>query len=274
MLVIHGRKVAVPTLESTSFLDDPKLGFTNPKDYGFRTTTWIRSICLHTRMGVWPQTLVDTASDRHWDTIGVKNASGDDRIASWHVSIDADGSFVCHLDIGKHKAYHASQCNDVSIGIEMYQEADGTITEKTIDACVKIVDVLTREFKIQRQYATSRVLDRRFATASQAPPNKPENLAFMAKGESGETFVGVFGHRNATSNRGLGDPGDIIFSRLRASGYEPFAADTDADLTAWKIRQKNLGMLAPHDGIAGPGTVATLLAKGRPHGLWVVRPGD
>jgi hypothetical protein len=163
MLVINGRRVEVPGVESACFLDDPKLGFTNRRDFRNRKTSWVRSICVHTRMGINPQTHNPSTKDRRWDELGVKRASKDDRVASWHLSIDSDGSMVCHLDLGKHCSYHCGQVNDVSVGIEMYQTADGNVTPETLETCVKVVDVITREFKIQRQFCRDTGITQRLA---------------------------------------------------------------------------------------------------------------
>ena len=276
MLVISGRQVPVPGLESSNFLIDPDLGFLR-KDYRLRKTDWVRSICIHTRMGINPQTHdPDTKDNRNWDHQGVKRANKDDRVASWHISIDADGSYVCHIDLAKFAAYHCGQLNDVSIGIEMYQSSTGNITPATLEACVKIVDVITREFKIQRQFISEQDIQRRMANGRK-PTRKASasrRLAFMKGGKKGLDFVGVFGHRNATRNRGKGDPGDMIFNMLYEVGYERFDMSTDEDLEVWKVRQERLLMLPPFDGVPGPGTVRVIEADNQKHGLWIPRPGD
>lgn len=272
MLVINGREVPVPGLESSNFLRTKSLGFTDTKDYSVRSTPWVRNICVHTRMGLKNQKFEHSDKNSKWDIFGVENASRDTRHASWHISIDSDGSFVCHLDLAKHKAYHAGQCNDHSIGIEMYQRSDGVITYETLESCVKILDVITREFKIQRQFAVEDTFCWRFANNKKSW-KKSSKLSYDPKGECGETFVGIFGHRNATKNRGWGDPGDKIFLYLAQAGYEGFNVSRNEDREIWKSRQEKLGLLPPYDGIAGPGTVR-VLEKNMPHGLWVERPGD
>lgn len=259
MLIINGRKVPVPGIMSESFLDDKKLGFTNKRDFRLRKTSWVRSICLHTRMGVWPQTHKPSIKNRNWDHLGVKRASNDDRIASWHISIDSDGSFVCHLDLAKHCSYHCGQVNDYSIGIEMYQGADGNITPETLASCVQICNVLTEEFNIQRQYVQEDSILKRFARSRKpSPKSRSQKLAYIPGGGNGTDFVGVFGHRNATKNRGRGDPGNKIFELLEEAGYEGFLVGEDEDKKVWKERQESLGMLPPYDGIPGPGTVRVI----------------
>jgi hypothetical protein len=269
-IVINGQRIVIPDVESGCYLDNPKYTFTDKKDFGIRASK-VQSICIHTRMGIWPQTFTDVGKDRDWDEIGVKNASNDDRIASWHISVDADGSYVSHLDAVKHKAYHCGQCNDTSIGIELYQDSLGGISLPTLATGVKLVDTLTRQLGIQRQYATERMISPRFARGTKGK-DAAADRAYLPGGKSGADFVGVFGHRNATTNRGKGDPGDKIFEMLAAAGYEGFEVDKNQDLEAWKARQVALGIQAT--GVAGMETVTALKAAGKPHGLWVARPGD
>ena len=277
MLVFNNRRVAVPGLASACFLDDPKYGFTNRRDFGRRTTNWVRSVCMHTRMGAFPQHLINNTKDRKWDELGVKRASKDSRIASWHISIDSDGSFVCHLDLVTDKAYHAGQCNDVSVGIEMYQGADGSITRETIIAAVRILDVITRELGIQRQYALEDNICMRFAAGTKLPgsASRSRQLAYLPGGQSGKDFCGIWGHRNATKNRGKGDPGDFIWQALSNHGYESFVVDSTMDLEVWGVRQRRLGVHHDDcDGVPGPTTRRIIEADNQAHGLWVPRPGD
>ena len=274
MLIIDGRRVEVPGVEGASFLDDRTLGFTNRRDYGKRSTTWVRNICVHTRMGVWPQVHGPSIKDRHWDRLGVNRGSADDRIASWHISIDSDGSYVCHLDIVRDKAYHCGQVNEYSIGIEMYQTyPEGKVTDETMATCVKIINVLTRELGIQRQYVKETGHIKRFARSRKpSATSRSQQLAYMPGGGNGADFVGVFGHRNATRNRGRGDPGDRIFVLLEGEGYEGFNVDQDEDKEHWIRRQERMGLNA--DGVPGPTTRKTIEADGQAHGIWIPRPGD
>lgn len=216
-LVFDGKKINIEGIESVSFLDDKKYAFTNKRDFTQRKIK-PQSICLHTRMGVWPQILVTENKNRRWDELGVKRASADERVASWHISIDADGSFVCHLDLVTITAYHCSQVNPYSIGIEMYQELDGTITQATINTAVKICEVICNELGIAKQFPSGNSILKEFARPD-GKAHRTKKRAYMAGGLSGQEFYGVFGHRNATRNRGKGDPGDLIFSELENVGF-------------------------------------------------------
>lgn len=266
-LVINGERHYIAEVESACFLDDRSFAFTDPKDYAMRPKgAVVKNICLHTRMGVSPQVVVDEMPNRRWDELVGRRISKDSRHASWHISIDADGSFVCHLDLATVKAYHAGQTNDGSIGIEMYQLRNGTITKATLETAVIICNHLTKLFGIQRQVPSERKISKRFANNT-GGWHRRRKLAYIKGGERGTNFYGVFGHRNATRNRGKGDPGDEIFRLLEEEGYEVYDVDANQDRDVWKTRQRDLGLFP--DGIPGPKTVAALKEEGHVDGLWV-----
>lgn len=85
--------------------------------------------------------------------------------------------------------------------------------------------------------------------------------------------VGVIGHRDLDARRGMGEPGNKVFYMFGEAGYEPIDYDQRKDLELWRPRQVRVGIPKP-DGVPGPQTRAALAATGRPHGLWVWRPGD
>lgn len=277
-LVIAAKKYPVldvqgHPLPSSSFLDDKKFAL-GKSGYRLRRTNWVRGICLHTRMGVWPIQIQEQGKNRHWDEYVAKRWEDSGRMAGAHVAIDADGSFVCLADLQTAATYHAGQVNEYSIGIEMYQEPDGLMYKPTLMAAVALVDEITRRFGIQRQVCSERQVSLRFASPVRGR-TKSSNLAFHPGGREGRDFVGIYGHRNCTRNRGLGDPGDLIFQFLKLAGYEEFDADADEDRHVWQSRQAQLGL--PEDcldGIAGPMTCEALLDQGKPYGLWVPRPTD
>jgi hypothetical protein len=266
-LVIQGQKVSVPGLESSSFVDDPTLGL-GREDQKPRTTPWVRNITLHTRMGIAPQRIMARGEDRRWDEAFGRRMRATDRRAGAHVAIDADGSFACHADLVKTEAFHAAHADDAAVGIEIYQDAEGRVWRASLRACVAIVDVITRELGIQRQIPEERGICMRFARDVRS-----DRLDYVPGGRSGRDFVGVFGHRNATRNRGPGDPGDEIFDMLAEAGYERFTVDAEDDLEAWQNRQRQLPEYrGAIDGIPGPRTLAALEAAGHPFGLWIRRP--
>jgi hypothetical protein len=124
-----------------------------------------------------------------------------------------------------------------------------------LDAAVQVVDFLTWKFGIQRQ-------------VPKAYHKRPAARLLHA----GDDFSGVYGHRDADDNRGLGDPGDAVFQKLMAAGYEGWELDAYEDFPIWKDRQTQVG--ADSDGIPGLGTRDAIIAFGKPSGMWVDRPGD
>lgn len=262
-LIIAGQAEDVPGLHTVSWRDHPELRLRRGEDFRARSALWIRSIILHTtkglpaRAGDPPQQILTgmrapvDAGKRcvlYW--------SQDGRNAGAHLVVDHDGSVACCCDLQIEAAYHATVVNDRSIGIEIYQGQAGELYVAQLQAVVDLCDWLTRRFAIQRQ------TPHRYAGGP---------LARLERG--GQDCVGVFGHRDVTSNRGPGDPGSTIFEMLAQAGYERFDYGASEDLNTWRSRQALIGA-DPVDGVPGPATQRMLRSTGRLAGMWVPRPGD
>jgi hypothetical protein len=258
--VINGVQVQVPGLACASWLDDPVLRL-GSGDKRPRITRWVRGVVLHTTKGIPGGT--DTRAQVVMPGLGTSTNAGercgrlwstDGRAAGAHLVVDRDGSVSCLADLLLDAAYHAEHANEQTIGVEIYQGDQAELYDGQLDAVVLLCDWLTAAFGIQRQ----------------VPPVGIRGV-FPRAESGGADLVGVYGHRHVSSNRGPGDPGDAVFQKLVAAGYEQFDFDAGADIAAWKGRQAQAGIVSP-DGIPGPQTVAALRAAGRPDGLWVVRP--
>lgn len=192
--------------------------------YRKRKLPKVRSVCLHTRMGIHPQILVSPpeTKDNDWHLFYPKRCEESKkrtgRVASAHLTVGPSGKIGCHADLSLHATYHATTVNEVSVGIEMYQDADGKIYRATIDATVELVGAICAALNIPRQLVKNRGIDVRFAASDRLHPRA--RWEYMEGGQRGEKFYGVFGHRNVTRNRGQGDPGDTIFDALLAAGFE------------------------------------------------------
>ena len=83
----------------------------------------------------------------------------------------------------------------------------------------------------------------------------------------GRDYRGAWGHRDVTSHRGQGDPGDFIAQVLIDSGFEHYDVSEGEDLVAWKERQRRLNAAGCDppltvDGIPGVKTMQAWRALG------------
>ncbi len=256
-------------LHCASWIDERRIPrLSRARDSRTRSTKWVRGIVLHTTKGIpggrdrRPQVIhpgMGAASE--YDIKCARYWSSSTELSGAHLVVDSDGTIVCTADLSSECAFHAGPANDVSIGVEIYQGDDAGLYADQLEVVVALCDWLTRRFGIQRQI-----------------PNRYRGRPFTRMAAGARNVVGVYGHRDVSDNRGHGDPGDAIFERLAAAGYERRDFEVGEDLEVWKGRQNMLaietGLRLDLDGIPGPGTQKALLAAGRRHGQWVQRPGD
>lgn len=256
-VAVSGKPEDVPGLVTHSFLDadEGRHPHLTPEDFALRPKgTLIRGVTLHTTQGLWPQVVVPGKGRSGGALANLSAWSHDHRCAGSHLLIDPDGEVYCAADLADEQTWHATSVNRVTIGIEIVQRSDGALFGDQIAAAVVLVDWLTRRFRIQRQIPD--------AFRGVVP-----RLA-----EGGSEFVGIFGHRDQTTNRGRGDPGDAVFDALSAAGYERWNLLSRDDMQAWRERQTTLGVHV--DGVPLAETCDAIEATGKPHGLWTPRPGD
>lgn len=277
-LVLNG--MVYPTkFPCRNFLDDPNIKLLVGKgldgiDLGNNRgpDDDVRQIIIHTTKGEVARVIRPgsgpVANDgekvaRFWST--ADNRGGGAHQSGAHIVIDRDGDVHVLADLGRVCAHHASNSavNRNSIGIEVYQEGekeDFALYEIQLIRLVQLVDLLTRLFGIQRQIPHGYF-------------NRP--IARLVVG--GKDCVGVFGHRDVTSNRSQGDPGDQLMRALArppegGHPYEQYNFGLDEDKKIWVVRQRELNI--PATGIPYTATAAALIKAGRKHGQWVPRPGD
>lgn len=265
-IVIDGRNEALPGMAPDrvqSYVDDPRLTLALPNGGRPRRHGRVQAIVLHTTKGLARQSVRDglgTSSDAGRRV--VKMWAGSGRKVGAHLMVDFDGVVSCLADLQRTATYHAGEANELTIGIEIMQGAaneGGHLYAGQLDVVVRLVDFLTRRFGIQRQVPG-------------AYRERP-----TARLKTAGDFYGIFGHRDQTSQRGRGCPGDHVFTALMSAGYESFVVSEDDDKRTWRARQERLRQLGHSlvpDGIPGPATRRALLAEGRAHGLWVARPDD
>lgn len=262
-IVLNGQKIETPGVETVSWLDDPAVPQATDRT---PRTLWCRGVVLHTvhgkvgvlKPGIKPSTRAEAYA---------KYQANTSRDVSWDYTIDTDGTVVVSNDPVKFYTWHATSVNPFTLGIEFVQDDDGALYEGQMEAGVKFLDTLTRLMSenlhpIQRQVPVG-------------PDGKPVRgvIPRIVNSDEAKKVVGLYGHRNQTTNRGPGDPGDYIFEYLLRAGYKGFDLNAQADLNFWKDIQVKMGLpLADCDGVPGRKTAAALALQN--HGLWVPRPGD
>jgi hypothetical protein len=173
-----------------------------------------------------------------------------------HLVTGDDGVVACLADLVNVEAYHGNQANLYSIGFETRELVGGGVYQAALNSTVAVVLAIVEHLGIQLQVPT---------------PYRGKPLRRMADG--GSDLIGIFGHRDITDQRGVWDPGDILFQMLRASGAEMFDFDLGQDKVVWAKRQEDLnakGYKLGVDGIPGPATTAALKAEGYRGGVYAL----
>lgn len=261
-IVFKDKRIEIPGIKTTCWLDDPSVKYISHKDVRER---WLRGIVCHTihgkqgnlLPGLGPNTDIDVKNARYQVNTANK--------VSWDFTQDTNAEWTIQNDPLKHYSWQATDVNPITCGFEMVQLDNGDLYEEQVKNAVLFIDALTALLGIQRQIPWDKVHD------------KPKRgiVQRIAGSNAGIDVVGVYGHRNQTTNRGPGDPGDQLFVALKAAGYELYDFDNGDDLNIWKSRQSVLNLATSDiDGIPGRKTVAALKAQGHKHGVIVKRPID
>lgn len=198
MIVVGGRQVEGP-FRSVSWLENADLRVNIPEDGRRRPEGQeVRALVIHSTKGkkTWkvlpglgrPGAAVSTF--RYW--------SGNDDQAGAHFVVDRDGTICQGADPVTEVTYHCPSVNNVSVGIEIYQTEAGEFWEGQLNAFADFVSWLSDILSI------------------------PKRVHFPYRGPvSGISQArGVYGHRDVTDHRGVGDPGDPPMLWLRdRSGF-------------------------------------------------------
>jgi len=272
-LLINGKLVTVDGLViyAPASHGGPEYARLNPGDYRERDGAWLRQLVAHSTGGRWPQPILPGAGrPGHakqildmWD--GADRGGGELVHSAAQLVVDYDGSIVCACDIVRRGAYHAEGSNPHSVGIEMSTMPDGSIYEATLDATARLVAALTWS-----GMPGAGLLPIPFQMPRGPYRNQPLRRMEFGSGRTrrqlgGPNLVGVVGHRDNTSERGYGDPGNEIFRRLTALGCEGLDYDGLEDIALGKQRQAYLnsrGARLAVDGVCGPGSIAAMERMG------------
>lgn len=272
-LLINGNIVQVPGINiiSPTSHGGPAWAQLDPGDYMVRKTTWIRQIIVHTTGGLWPQKVIAGAGKPgHAKQIadmwrGADRGGGERVHSAAQIIVDFNGDVVCLCDLSRIAAYHSEGSNGWSNGIEMSTLPDGNIYNATLAATVVLLQAMTCSgasggglfpipFQVPKQpYLNQPLL--RMETGAGA----------MRHNVGGPDAIGIFGHRDNTSNRGFGDPGNEIYTRLIGAGAETIDFDIKQDIALGKRRQAVLNSMGENlvvDGVFGPGSRSAMLRHG------------
>jgi hypothetical protein len=202
-LIIDGQRIETPGLETISWLDDPAVP--RVKDGRRRVPQSARAIVIHTVHGkLGPLSDVPSAPSVRAERYA-RYQAGTAREVSWHLTVDTDGTIAQSADVAAWTCWHATAVNGWTVGVELVQEADGTVYRPQLAAVVGLCDLLCARLGIER-----RVPARAGVPIVGVVPR--------LTGTDGP-WSGVFGHRNQTRQRGAGDPGSSVFLALLAAGY-------------------------------------------------------
>ena len=267
-IILNGKKFDIPGVKTTSWLDPEaaSLGVKEVSHKSPRNGKWIRGIVAHTIHGTKGNLLPGLGPNTDIDVKQARYQVNTDREVSWDFTCDFNGEWLIQSDIFKEFTWQATSVNPHTFGFEMIQYDNGDLYQGQIGKVVEFIDFMTAKLGIQRQIP--------WDMKKNCPKVGVVNR--IAGTNHGADVVGVYGHRNQTTNRGPGDPGDWLFIALRDAGYELYDFDNGDDIKTWKTRQTQFPSFSPTDcdGIPGPKSVEALKAKGHKHGMWVKRPMD
>lgn len=206
-LIVGGRREETP-FPSANWIDRPELRLTLPEDgkirsgWGTEAGPEIRALVAHSTKG-WP-TGKHPAGGNVVPGVGPASAgprvfefwrNHDDR-AGAHVTI-AGGVVWQGADLLSEMTYHCPGVNAVTVGAEIYQGPEGEFHDGNLDAWADFAAWFCQRFglPLRAQWPYPR------------RGGRPRAGIVEARG--------VYGHRDASANRGWGDPGDAPILRLR-----------------------------------------------------------
>jgi hypothetical protein len=219
-LVLDGRAIETPGLETVSFLDDSRVP--HATDYNDRAKP-IVAVLLHTVKGKSGPLLPGSKPSTRDLTYAAYQARTD-REVSWDYTVDTDGSIAVSNDPVRRYTWHAGagEVNRQSVGIEAVQYDDGAQYEAEIAAEVALVELLCERLHIPRR-----------------TPVTADGRPFGGLLDE-RLFQGVYGHRNLwkmkdgrrVTMKPLGDPDDHVFRALLRAGFQGVPVDRRGCITA------------------------------------------
>lgn len=211
-IILDGVLCAIAGVETKCYADDRSIP--RATDGKARQRSDVAAVVLHTVTAHphQPPVLPGSRPSEHAERLARYQANTARKV-SWHFTVDTDGTVVQSADPATWTCWHAGGVNPWTVGIELCQGPKGELYEVQLAAMVKLVDCLCHTFKIDRRYPV------------RAATGRPHGSPIPRLTGSAAPWRGVFGHRNQTSEKPHGDPGDAPFYALAAAGYigVPFA---------------------------------------------------
>lgn len=236
-LVVDGRRVAVPGVRVTTWLDDPARA-PRVTDGGPREAHDVIAFVWHTSKGrLTTRARQGSIPSTHAETLARYQARTT-REVSWHLTVDTDGDVLQQADLARWTCWHAGSANGWTVGAELVQREDApdVLTSTQIEAAVAITIAACDTLSIPRRVLVAvdgrpqlgPVLDLVSPRAKHGKTGRP-------LGGRGKTWAGVLGHchlahRDASGGRGPGDPGPLIFEALIAAGFERHLVGVDGSI--------------------------------------------
>jgi len=127
-LLLAGQLVQVPgvTVLAPASHGGPPRCRLQSGDYRARARPPVQ-LLLHATKGTWPQHVKPGAGPPGRELAVADYWAQDPVHSAAHIVIGSDGTVACLGDLVRDEAFHATVSNPYSVGIELYQEADGGI---------------------------------------------------------------------------------------------------------------------------------------------------
>lgn len=224
-LIINGKRVPVPGVNVITWEDDPRVPRVPRAKRSTRPASSVTAIVLHTSRGKVGKVVPGSRQSDKALRLARYQARGS-HAASWHLTVAHDGTVYQQADLATDETWHATQANPWTVGIELAQDESPDLTQAQVSACVATVRAVCEALGIPAWVPA------RQSGGSWSVLSTPVR-AWQPRKQNGasQSARGVIGHRNLTTNRGAGDPGDGIFLALLANGFagvEPEAMTADA----------------------------------------------
>lgn len=208
-LIVNGTRVPVYGVRVVTWEDDPRV----PRAVhgGPRAAEDVTASIVHTSRGVVAKVARETGTAEKGLKVARYLGRSNAREVSAHLVVAGDGTVYQLADLALWKANHAGQVNGFTFGVEIAQDDDdASLTRAQVRAFVAMMNVAHDALKIPKTIPMD--------GARHIGEDVRAWLRRSAGGEE-QRFAGCAGHRNTSTSRGLGDPGDAPMEALRVAGF-------------------------------------------------------